>query len=336
MSADAGDPFREGVQGHLRARVSVLGGDFVVTSSARSLLDLAIEAFGDLPRHRLERRLPRFTVRLVLNDRRQTWARGAEPPHPVLSSGAGLLCATIDAGNYAVMDVGMSRALICLSKAMLQQPYYPRYELIELAFLTLSSRRQALAPLHAACIGTNGNGVLLIGASGSGKSTLCLHALAGGMQLLSEDSAFVAPKSLRVTGVSNYLHLTQGALAFLQPGPLRRAIERSPVIQRRSGARKLEVDLRELRARIPRKPLQLVATVFLSRRAARGAQALEALDRDACVARLRREQRYAARRFPGWAAFERRVAALPSYELRRTRHPDLAVRQLRDLLRGAE
>lgn len=331
MKAPAGDPFGERARAHLRARVSALGGDFVVTTSAQRLLDLAIEAFGGLPRHRLERRPPRFTVRLVLNDRQQTWARGDAPPPPVLSSGAGLLCATIDAGNYAVMDVGMSRALICVSKAMLEQPYYPRYELIELAFLTLATRGQSLVPLHAACVGTNEDGVLLIGASGTGKSTLCLHALAAGMQLLSEDSAFVAPKSLRVTAVSNYLHLTQGSIAFLRSGVLRRSIERSPVIQRRSGVRKLEVDLRKLRARIPRKPLRLVATVFLSRRTA-GAQALEALDADVCVARLRREQRYAVHSFPGWAAFERRVAALPSYELRRTEHPDIAIRQLRELL----
>ncbi|HSC13812.1 MAG TPA: serine kinase [Gammaproteobacteria bacterium] len=336
MSASVGDPFGEGEAAHLRARVSVLGGDFLVTTSTPSLLRLALETFGGLPRHRLEHRPPRFSVRLVLTDRQPTWTRGDAPPPPVLSSGAGLLCATIDAGNYAVVDVDMSRAMVCVSKAMLEQAYYPRYELIELAFLTLSSRGQALVPLHAACVGTSGNGVLLIGASGSGKSTLCLHALAGGMQLLSEDSAFVAARSLRVTGVSNYLHLTQDALAFLRPGAFRRAIERSPVIQRRSGVRKLEVDVRSLHARIPRKPLRLVATVFLSRRTARSAQALQALDRDACVARLRSEQRYAVRRFPGWAGFERRVAALPSYKLRRTEHPDIAVRQLRDLLRAAE
>jgi hypothetical protein len=37
------------------------------------------------------------------------------------------------------------------------------------------------------------------------------------------------------------------------------------------------------------------------------------------------------RRSAGWDAFERRVAALPSYELRRTEHPDIAVQQLRGL-----
>ena len=332
MSAAADDPFGEDTAANLQARLSVLGGEFAVTTSARRLLDLAIEAFGGLPSQRLERRVPRFNVRLVLNERPRTWGRGDEPPAPMFSAGAGLLCATIDAGNFAVVDVGRARALISISKAMLEQPYYPRYELVELAFLTLASRAQALVPLHAACVGINGNGVLLIGGSGAGKSTLCLHALAGGMQLLSEDSAFVAPKSLRVTGVPNYLHLARDAPDFLRRGALRRAIEESPMIQRRSGARKLEVDLRSVSAEAARKPLRLVATVFLSRRAASRAKGLKAIDRDACISRLRREQPYAVHTFPGWPDFERRIVAVPSFELRRAKHPDIGVRQLRELL----
>jgi hypothetical protein len=332
MRAAASDPFGESTRAQLGARLSVLGGDFTVRSSNRALLGLAVDAFGGIPKQRLKRRPPRFTVQLVLNDHQKTWTSGEAPPPPVFSSGAELLCTTIDAGNFAVVDVTKSRALICVSKAMLQQPYYARHELVELAFLTLASRAQALVPLHAACVGAKGKGVLLMGASGTGKSTLSLHALAGGMRLLSEDSAFVASESLRVTGVPNYLHLAPNALGFLQPGALRRAIERSPVIQRRSGARKFEADLRKLRVEIARTPLQLVATVFLSRRTASRAPALEALERDAFVSRLRREQPYAVRRSSDWAGFERRVATLPSYELRRTEHPDIAVRQLRGLL----
>src|SRR5262245_55111526 len=163
MSVAAGDPFGEDTEAQLHTRASVLGGAFTIRSSSPKLLALAIEAFGGLPAHRLERRPPRFTVRLVLNDHQRTWTRGAAPPAPVFTSGAGLLSATIDAGNFAVMDPGMSRALISVSKALLEQPYYPRYELIELACLTLAARVQGLAPLHAACVGANGNGVLLIG-----------------------------------------------------------------------------------------------------------------------------------------------------------------------------
>jgi len=328
------DPFGEHAHFHSRTRLSVLGGDFAAGSNDAALLELAVEAFGRLPMQRFPGRPPRFTVQLVLNDLPQTWAGGGAPSPPVLSAGAGLLCATVDAGNFAVVDVATSRALISASRAMLAHAYYARYELVEFAFLTLASRAQSLVPLHAACVGAGGKGVLLMGESGAGKSTLSLHALTNGMQLLSEDSAFVAPKSLRVTGVPNYLHLAPAALEFLTPGSLRASIERSPVIQRRSGATKFELDLRGVPGGVARAPLHLVATVCLSRQAAARGAALEPLERRAFVGRLRDEQPYAMGR-ENWTGFERRVAALPAFELKRTPHPDIAVRQLKELVAAA-
>lgn len=331
MTPTAGDPFGERLPARLSARLSVLGGDFAVKSADTRLLQLAVDAFGRLPKHRLARRLPRFDVRLVLTDSRRTWSRGAEPPRPTLSAGGGLLCATVDAANFAIVDVAMSRALICMSPAMMRHPYHARYELIELAMVTLASRAQSLVPLHAACVGARGAGLLLMGSSGSGKSTLSLQALACGMELLSEDSAFVELDGLRITGVSNYLHLHTGALEFVESSQLRRRIQESPVIRRRSGARKFEVDLRELGGEIARAPLQLAATVFLSRRDAGNRSPIEPLRRGALLSRLRREQPYASG-FPNWRRFEHHVSRTPAYELRRTRHPGEAIQQLQALL----
>jgi hypothetical protein len=177
--------------------------------------------------------------------------------------------------------------------------------------------------------------LLLMGSSGAGKSTLSLHALSGGMQLLSEDSAFVAVNSLKVTGVPNYLHVQPTALGFLTDAPLLQRIRRSPVIRRRSGARKYEFDLRKMRDGIAPVPLRLAATVFLSRRLAGKQPALEALGRKALLSRLRREQPYAAG-LSNWRSFKRCIVGIPAYELRRTEHPDIAVRQLQALLAAAQ
>jgi hypothetical protein len=151
------------------------------------------------------------------------------------------------------------------------------------------------------------------------------------MELLSEDSAFVALDSLLVTGVPNYLHVRANALGLLEPGPLRRQIRRAPLIQRRSGARKLEVNLREVRGRITRIPLRLAAAVFLSRRKAGRQPPLKPLTRKQFLARLRSEQPYAAG-LPNWRNFERRTMGVPAFELLRTTHPDVAVRELEALL----
>jgi energy-coupling factor transporter ATP-binding protein EcfA2 len=330
----AADPFGERETAGLRARLNVLGGVFTVESTDAAALQLAVDAFGGLPRHRLERKPRRFRLRLVIADDPPARRRGAGPPRPTLAGGDGLLCATVDAGNFAVVHAESSSALVCISPRMLRYPYHARYELIELAAVTLASRAQSLVPLHAACVGARGLGVLLMGSSGAGKSTLALHALAGGMQLLSEDSAFVALDELRVTGTPNYLHVNPSALGFLADGPLLAQVRGSPMIRRRSGARKYEVDLRKLRGTIAAAPLRLAATVFLSRRTAVRQNALERLGRGSLLSRLRREQPYAAGQ-PNWRDFERRVAALPAYELRRTEHPDDAVRQLQALLAAA-
>lgn len=331
MTSTAGDPFGEHIRASCRVRLNVLGGIFTVESTSPSLLELAVSAFGGLPRYRLARAAREFRVRLVPTDHRLTWSRGGEPPRPVQSSGCGLLCATIDAGNFAVVDAALARAMVCVSPGMLRFPYHARYELIEFAVLMLASRAQSLVPLHAACVGARGSGLLLMGPSGAGKSTLGLHALSSGMQLLSEDGAFVALDRLVVTGVPNYLHVRPGALEWVSDGSLVRQIRHSPIIRRRSGVQKYEVDLREIRARATTAPLRLAATVFLSPKAAGRSPALRTLDSQKMLARLRREQPYAAG-LSNWKNFERRIVGIPAYELRRTEHPDIAVRQLQTLL----
>jgi hypothetical protein len=329
----ASDPFGEHAPAKLRARLNVLGTTCTIEAADPAALRLATDAFGGLPRHRLASTPPSCAVRLVVTDEAPAWTRHAGPPRPRLTAGRGLLCAMVDAGNFAVVDAENSRALVCMSRAMLRHPYHARYELVELAIVTLASRVQSLVPLHAACIGARGAGVLLMGSSGAGKSTLALHALADGMQLIAEDSAFVSLGRLRVTGAPTYLHVQRDALAFLSDRALLARIRRSPTIERRSGARKYEVDLRELPSGIAAAPLRLAATVFVSRRTAAARGALEPLGRAEALRRLRREQPYAAG-LPEWGEFERRVARLPAYELRRALHPDAAVRELRALLRG--
>ncbi|HEY8520466.1 MAG TPA: serine kinase [Gammaproteobacteria bacterium] len=329
--SSAADPFLERAPARLRAHLHVLGGEFTVESDDRAPLDLAVEAFGGLPRHRLGSEPRRFRVRLAATDGDRSWPRSAEPPRPTLVSGAGLLCATVDAHNFVVVDVALSRALVCVSRAMFAHRYHARYELVELAFLTLASRAQALVPLHAACIGAGGSGVLLIGPSGAGKSTLALHALASGLEVLAEDSAFVDTGGLRVTGVPNYVHVPAAALASLERGPLEACVRRAPVIQRRSGVRKHEVDLRAVPGRIAATPLRLAAVVFLSPLRGASAAPLVAVGPDSLLRRLRREQPYAAG-LESWAAFERRIVDVPAYELRRTGHPREAVARLEALL----
>jgi hypothetical protein len=92
--------------------------------------------------------------------------------------------------------------------------------------------RAGRVPVHAAGVMIGGTAVVLAGRSGSGKSTLTLAALREGLEVLSDDTLFVALQPrLRVWGLPRPVHL-------LPETPLR-AEEVGAVLRRRGGRWKL-------------------------------------------------------------------------------------------------
>src|SRR3546814_6781678 len=135
-----------------------------------------------------------------------------EPPAVRSRLDKDVLYGNIDAWNYVLVSPRRRRARVVASANMLDWPYHLRYELIEFAVFLLAARCQRLVPLHAACVGRGGRGILLLGASGSGESTLVLHSLLQGLDVLSEDAVFVQPDGMLATGVANFLHVRADAL----------------------------------------------------------------------------------------------------------------------------
>ena len=158
---------------------------------------------------------------------------------------------------------------------------------------------------------------LLLGASGAGKSTLALHCVLQGLEFLAEDSVLVKPRGMLATGLANFLHIRRRDSSRTQLKAAENAlIRRSPVIRRRSGVQKFEIDLRRRRFHLAETPLPLAGIVFVSSKAAKGRELLKPLSPTASLARLAASQRYAAGQ-PGWDAFARNAARLPAFELRR-------------------
>jgi hypothetical protein len=172
---------------------------------------------------------------------------------------------------------------------------------------------------------------MLLGASGAGKSTLSLHSLAAGLDFLSEDSLFVAPRGLRASGVPNFLHLRPTALKFLRGTQIAKRIRGSPVIRRRSGERKYELDVRAAKLRLAASPLRIVAVVVVSKRAA-GASLLLPIPPAMVWRRLLAEQPQVARGRT-WTQLRRELRAVPGYELRRAAHPDSGALAIASILR---
>jgi hypothetical protein len=329
MSRFAVDPFGESTSLPFHRTLRVLGAVVCFESNSRELLALASEAFAGLPAHRWPTAEP-LKVCLRLTDP-HTKVR-IKPPGLRLTSGGGLLHATLDSDNFAVVSPEARSALVMASTAMLRHSHLLRYELIEFATLTLAARTQGLVPLHAACIGRAGQGILVLGDSGGGKSTLGLLSALSGLELLAEDSVFVKVRGLLATGAPNYLHVRSSALHFVESATDRGAIRRSRVIRRRSGVRKFAFDLRRAGVPLARRPLRLVGVVLLTGEPAGNRPSLAPLQTVRMRRELRRLQPYACGR-PEWHDFERRVAKLPAFELARTTRPTDAVHVLRRLLR---
>jgi hypothetical protein len=330
---DAGaDPFCERPTGRRYSVCrQVLGGCFRFESTSEALLDLVEAAYAGLPSHSLPMGAPEFRIELRLLPH-QVSPNAAEPPPVRVQSGAGLLCGVMDASNYVVLAPDRHRGLVVASEDMLGHPYHLRYELIEFALFTLATRGLGLVPLHGACVGAQGRGILLLGSSGSGKSTLALHSLLQGLDFLAEDAVFVKPEGMLATGVANYLHVQADALRFIDDEATRCWIRQAPVIRRRSGVEKFEADLRQSHARLAAAPLELVGAVFVSGQPADDPDVLlSPIHQNEIAARLRADQSYASGQ-PGWHRFEQQMMQLGVHQLRRGRHPRDAVAALHRLL----
>jgi hypothetical protein len=108
-------------------------------------------------------------------------------------------------------------------------------------------------------------------------------------------------------------------------------IKKSPVIRRRSGVEKYEIDLRRNGYRIARTPLNIASVVFLSTESATADRVLKPLNAQKVLSRLAASQPYAAH-LPSWRRLAKSLSRVSGFELRRPRHPRDGANVLRSLL----
>jgi hypothetical protein len=142
---------------------------------------------------------------------------------------------------------------------------------------------------------------------------------------------FVLPTTMRATGTSNFLHVRADSLRWLEKGRNRILIQKSPVIQRRSGVTKFEVDLRRKQFRLAPAPLKIEAVAFLTATSGRPQSLLRSMSKSEMLGKITALQGYGAR-LPQWQTFSRKLGNIKALEVRRGSHPMEAVQALRSLL----
>ena len=333
LAAPPPDPFGEHRPPAYRERFQVLGGDFNFGIDSARLRALVRTAYSGLPPHQFRTPVPQFWVRLLVSQAgRARRAQKSEPPPMKPLAGGGFLAGVVGRATFVSVSPEQRTAMIVISRDMLRYAYHLRYELIEFAVYVLAARAQGLVPLHAGCIGSGKQGILLIGPSGAGKSTLVVHALLSGLDLLAEDSVLINPEDMRATGVANFVHLRRDSLRFLTRLDREALLAKSSVIRRRSGVSKLEIDLRHSRFPLAAAPLAIRALVFLSSRRAGRRPLMTPLSTPVALKRLAASQRYAAHQ-AGWSKFIEHASRLPAYELQRGTRPGDAVEEVSALIR---
>ena len=334
MGEPPADPFQERHRPALRVRMQLMGGQFDFETDSPQLLRIVRHAYSGLPPHRLAGTAARCLVKLILTSARRlapTRNEKSEPPLVRPLAAGGILCGAMESANFVTVTAQQRTALVVVSPDMLRFPYHIRYEMLEFAVYVLAARVQGLVPLHAACVGSGGQGILLLGPSGSGKSTVSLHSLLQGLDFLAEDSVLISPTGLLATGVANFLHVRRDSLKFIGDAARKALVRESSLIRRRSGVEKLEIDLRRPRYRLAPRPLRISAVVFLSSKSSGASPLLAPLRRGMLTRQLALTQRYAANQ-PGWRVFTRQLSHVPAFELSRGRHPLQTVEALERLL----
>jgi hypothetical protein len=145
---------------------------------------------------------------------------------------------------------------------------------------------------------------------------------------------FVRPEQLLATAVPNFLYVRRDSLRALDHAAIEARIRKSPVIRRRSGVAKFEVDLRRLGCRLAATPLAIEGVVFLATRRAGSSATVLPLPHRELIARLRAAQPYATQ-LPSWKAFSHNLAGIRGFELQRGQHPAESAVALRHILEQA-
>jgi hypothetical protein len=184
----------------MRTLFHPLGYPVIIESDEPEPLRIAEESWGS--RRPLFDALPlRVTIQVQPGS-----ASASSPRYRASAEGFSLECDPITRSDFSIPA---HAACLHVSRAVLNQPEWFRYQLLECLVLTALDTVYFVG-LHAACVVPPAcDGILLCGASGSGKSTLAYACARAGWTFVSDDS-HLAPGNI-VTGISENIRLRKPA-----------------------------------------------------------------------------------------------------------------------------
>ena len=131
---------------------------------------------------------PPLEVRIIVR------AEGELAPEPTFLSQEHIITVVSDRDNFACVDFRSRFAYAFVSRKTAADHAWLRWFFLEPLVYFLLAQAYTM-PMHAACIASGGNGILLSGASGAGKSTLAFACARAGWTFVSDDATSLLQES---------------------------------------------------------------------------------------------------------------------------------------------
>jgi len=182
------------------------------------------------------------------------------PPEPTRREYNHLYSMVADAENQALLDLRSLINFTWVTSATVNNRLYFRYNFLEKAvYLLLGS--SVVTDLHAACVGKNGKGILLVGDSGAGKSTLAYGCARAGWTYTSDDTSYLINdwKVPRVIGHSHRARFRPSAKELFPE------LQRFGLTPRMEGKPSIEVSISDLPVRHTAAEANVNHIVYLKR-----------------------------------------------------------------------
>jgi hypothetical protein len=156
-----------------------------IATNSRHVLEAAAESWAPFRR---EFDTPTLEFRVVVEP------GGELAAEPTFRMQRHLLSFVSDAHNFATGDSLTLSASFHLSEATAADRAWLRWFYLEsMAYMLLTQRY--VVSLHAACVASNGAGILICGKSGAGKSTLSFACARAGFTYVSDDCTWILSAS---------------------------------------------------------------------------------------------------------------------------------------------
>jgi hypothetical protein len=211
-----------------------LGYPVEIITNDTAVLEAANESFGHSGPTRVRVRLQ---VRIGVSP----GSKFDCPPEPTRREFNHLYSLVADVNNQALLDLRSGINFTWATSAAVNNRLYFRYNFLEkTVYLLLGA--SVVTDLHAACVGKNGKGILLVGDSGAGKSTLAYACARAGWTYTSDDTSYLINDSNppRVVGHSHRARFRPSAKALFPE------LERFGLTPRIEGKPSIEVSISEL------------------------------------------------------------------------------------------